>query len=271
SENAVLIISYTGYELQEVPVKEVRTFLIRMVPFARAMDSVIVVGYGRQKKESVVGAITQTTGAVLQRAGGVSNIGAALTGNVPGVITVQGTGLPGAEDPAIFIRGQGTWNGSQPLILVDGIERALSGVDIASVENISILKDASATAVFGVKGANGVVLITTKRGSEGKAAINVIANVTSKIPSRLPQKYDAYDALRIRNLAIERELEINGAYNGSDQFGPDFRFDFFPSAAIGWTITNEKFMDRQTVIGNPDLRWETVAKTNIGLDYSILR
>jgi TonB-linked SusC/RagA family outer membrane protein len=208
NENAVLVVSFVGFEEQTVPVKGLKTFLIRLAPLNRAMDNVIVVGYGKQTKQSVVGAITQTTGAVLQRAGGVSNIGAALTGNVPGVITVQGTGLPGAEDPAIFIRGQGTWNGSQPLILVDGIERALSGVDVASVESISILKDASATAVFGVKGANGVVLITTKRGSDGKAAINLTANITTKVPSRLPQKYDAYDALSIRNQAIERELGL---------------------------------------------------------------
>ncbi|HVG14746.1 MAG TPA: SusC/RagA family TonB-linked outer membrane protein, partial [Chitinophagaceae bacterium] len=151
----------------------------------------------------------QTTGKVLQRAGGVSNIGAALTGNVPGVITVQGTGMPGNEDPQIFIRGQGTWNGSAPLVLVDGIERPMNGVDIGSVESISILKDASATAVFGVKGANGVVLITTKRGVEGKANINVIVNSTMKVPSRLPDKYDSYDALRIRNMAIERELGVS--------------------------------------------------------------
>src|SRR5205085_342171 len=96
-----------------------------------------------------------------------------------------------------------------PLVLVDGIERQLSGVDIGSVESISILKDASATAVFGVKGANGVILITTKRGAEGKANINVIVNSTLKLPSRLPAKYDAYDALSIRNLAIERELALS--------------------------------------------------------------
>jgi len=211
NENAVLVVSYIGFEEQTVPVRNVRTFLIRMVSAAQAMDSVVVVGYGRQKKESLVAAITQTTGKVLQRAGGVSNIGAALTGNVPGVITVQGTGMPGMEDPQIFIRGQGTWNASGPLILVDGIRRGINGVDIGSVESISILKDASATAVFGVEGANGVILITTKRGVEGKANINIIANSTLKIPSRLPQKYDSYDALQIRNRAIERELGINPA------------------------------------------------------------
>jgi TonB-linked SusC/RagA family outer membrane protein len=210
SEKSVLVISNVGYAQQEVTVTN-QPLLIRLASQAQAMDSVVVVGYGRQRKQSVVGAISQTTGAVLQRAGGVSNIGAALTGNVPGVITVQGTGLPGAEDPTIFIRGQGTWNGSQPLVLVDGIERSLSGVDVASVESISVLKDASATAVFGVKGANGVILVTTKRGATGKANINVTVNTAMKIPSRLPQKYDAYDALTIRNQAIERELALNPA------------------------------------------------------------
>lgn len=212
NSTAVLVISYVGYTPQEISLANQNGALaIKLTASAQDMDNVIVVGYGRQKKESVVAAITQTTGKVLQRAGGVSNIGAALTGNVPGVITVQGTGMPGMEDPQIFIRGQGTWNGSAPLILVDGIERSMNGVDIGSVESISILKDAAATAVFGVKGANGVVLITTKRGVEGKANINVIVNSTLKIPSRLPQKYDSYDALRIRNLAIERELGTNPA------------------------------------------------------------
>ncbi|MDB5246909.1 MAG: TonB-dependent receptor [Segetibacter sp.] len=208
---SVLVISYVGKATQEVSLSTQNSVVITLQDNAAEMDAVVVVGYGRQKKESVVGAISQTSGKVLQRAGGVSNIGAALTGNVPGVITVQGTGMPGAEDPTIFIRGQGTWNNSGPLILVDGIERPMSGVDIGSVESISILKDASATAVFGVKGANGVVLITTKRGADGKANINVIVNSTLKIPSRLPEKYDAYDALRIRNMAIERELAISPA------------------------------------------------------------
>ena len=207
----ILIVSYVGKGLQEVNLGNQNSVVITLEDNAAEMDAVIVVGYGKQKKESVVAAISQTSGKVLQRAGGVSNIGAALTGNVPGVITIQGTGMPGLEDPQIFIRGQGTWNNAGPLILVDGIERNMNGVDIGSVESISILKDASATAVFGVKGANGVILITTKRGVSGKANINVIVNSTLKVPSRLPQKYDSYDALSIRNRAIERELGVNPA------------------------------------------------------------
>jgi TonB-linked SusC/RagA family outer membrane protein len=209
NENAILVISFVGFVQQEVAVKGGQSLLVRLSPSTQALEDVVIVGYGRQRKESVVAAITQTTGAVLQRAGGVSNIGAALTGNVPGVITIQGTGMPGLEDPQIFIRGQGTWNSPGPLVLVDGIERPMNGVDIGSVESISILKDASATAVFGVKGANGVVLITTKRGVAGKTNINVMVQSTMKLPSRLPDKYDAYDALMIRNQAIERELAVS--------------------------------------------------------------
>ena len=211
NDQAILVISYVGFIQQEIGVKGSGQISVTLLRTSQSIDNVIVVGYGRQRKESVVGSITQTTGKILQRSGGVSNIGAALTGNVPGVITIQGTGMPGLEDPQIFIRGQGTWNSSGPLILVDGIERSMNGVDIGSVESISILKDASATAVFGVKGANGVVLITTKRGVAGKANINVTVNSTMKIPSRLPEKYDAYDALTIRNQAIERELGTNPA------------------------------------------------------------
>ena len=111
----VLVISYVGKVTQEVTLGNQNSVSITLNDNATEMDAVVVVGYGRQKKESVVGAITQTTGKVLQRAGGVSNIGAALTGNVPGVITVQGTGMPGAEDPTIYIRGHGTWNNSGPL------------------------------------------------------------------------------------------------------------------------------------------------------------
>ena len=109
----------------------------------------------------MVGAITQTTGEVLKRAGGVTSIGAALTGNLPGVITTTSSGLPGEEDPKIIIRSASSWNNSEPLVLVDGIERQMNSVDINSVQSISVLKDASATAIYGVKGANGVILITT--------------------------------------------------------------------------------------------------------------
>ncbi len=173
-----------------------------------SLEELVVVGYGAQKKESVVGAIAQTKGATLAKAGGVSSIGAALTGNLPGVTTMSSTGMPGAEDPKIVIRGQTSWNGSDPLILVDGVERPMNSVDIQSVESISVLKDASATAVYGVKGANGVILITTKRGNEGRAEIGVSLNAAMKTISHLPGTEGSPEALYARNSVIERELGL---------------------------------------------------------------
>ena len=205
---SVLVISFIGMIPQEVVANSSSRLKITLADNAEQLEEVVVVGYGQQKKASVVGAITQTSGKVLERAGGVSDIGAALTGNLPGVITTASTGMPGEEQPKIVIRGVSSWNNSDPLILVDGIERPMNSVDISSVQSISVLKDASATAVYGVKGANGVILITTKRGNEGRAKIDIGVNMTTKMASKLPGKYDAYDALMLRNAAIENELGI---------------------------------------------------------------
>ena len=207
SENSVVVFSYVGMVTKEVKVGKKRVFNITLSE-DNQLNEVIVVGYGQQKKASVVGAITQTTGKVLERAGGVSDIGSALAGNLPGVITTSSSGMPGEEDPKIVIRGVSSWNSSDPLVLVDGIERPMSSVDIHSVQSISVLKDASATAVYGVKGANGVILITTKRGTEGKAKISASASSAMKLVSKLPQTYGSADALYYVNQAVRHELGL---------------------------------------------------------------
>lgn len=209
SSDAVLVFTSIGYATQEIQANQLSVINVTLMSDINTLSEVVVVGYGEQKKESVVGSITQTTGAVLQRAGGVSNVGSALTGNLPGVITMSSTGMPGEEDPMIIIRAASSWNNRQPLILVDGVERPMQGIDVNSVESISVLKDASATAVFGVKGANGVILITTKRGKEGAAKIEVTGSATMKTASKLPNKFDSYDALMARNVAIEHELGVS--------------------------------------------------------------
>lgn len=206
NSNPVLVVSFIGMITQEVRVRGNKLIHITLQDDNVQLSEVVVVGYGQQKKESVVGAIAQTTSKVLERTGGVSSLGQALTGNLPGVITMTTTGKPGEEDPQITIRGVTSWNGSDPLVLVDGVERPMSSVDINSVASISVLKDASATAVFGVRGANGVILITTKRGEEGKATININLSTTLKTYSKLPKLLDSYDALMLRNRVIEGEL-----------------------------------------------------------------
>ena len=219
SEQSVIVFSYVGMTTREVRVGKQRKFNVTLADDTQ-LEEVVVVGYGQQKKASVVGAITQTTGAVLERAGGVSDIGSALTGNLPGVITTSSSGMPGEEDPQIVIRGVSSWNSSSPLVLVDGIERPMSSVDIHSVQSISVLKDASATAVYGVKGANGVILITTKRGSEGRAKISASASTAIKLVSKLPKTYGSADALYYVNQAIRHELGLQpsswGSINSTD-------------------------------------------------------
>src|SRR5699024_61489 len=170
------------------------------------LDEIVVVGFGQQRKESVVGAIAQTTSKVLERTGGVTRLGQALTGNLPGVVTLTTTGKPGEEDPDIIIRGVSTWNSSEPLVLVDGIERPMSSIDINSVATISVLKDAYVAAVFGVRDSNGVIVITTKRGEEGKA--NIDSNISTALTtySKLPELIDSYDALMLRIKVIQYEL-----------------------------------------------------------------
>ena len=211
SESATLVFSYVSMTTREFKVGKRRVFNVVLEDNSQ-MNEVVVVGYGQQKKLSLVGAITQTTGEVLERSAGIGSVGSALTGNLPGVVTIASSGQPGEEDPRIYIRGAAAWNqDAQPLILVDGVKRDIKSVDITSVATVSVLKDASATAVYGVEGANGVILITTKRGQEGKARIDVGFNATLKAVSKLPRKYDSYDGYMYRNQAIEHELALGGA------------------------------------------------------------
>src|SRR5690606_25325354 len=118
-EGTALVIGYVGMVTKEVDIRGKSSVTVVLESDMAQLSEVVVVGYGTQKRESVVAAVTQTTGKVLERAGGVSSIGAALTGNVPGVITSASTGMPGEEDPQILIRGRSTWNNTSPLILVD--------------------------------------------------------------------------------------------------------------------------------------------------------
>ena len=208
-EGAVVVFSSVGYATQEITIENQSVVDVTMTPDLQQLEEIVIVGYGQQNKKSVVGSIVQASNEVLQRTGGVANLGQALTGQLPGVTTIQNTGEPGADDPTILIRGQSTWNNAQPLILVDGIERRMNDIDMSEVENVSVLKDASATAVFGVKGAEGVILITTKRGRKGKPQLEVGYNVALKSITKLPEKLNSFDGLSYRNRAIEHELSIN--------------------------------------------------------------
>ncbi len=207
SNETNLKISYIGYVSKEIKLEDQTDLKVTLSEVRGSLDEVVVVGYGTQKKESVVGAISTVKGDVMLQSGGVSTVGQALQGKLPGVTALYTNGQPGSNEMKIFIRGLSSWNAIDgPLILVDGIERDMNSLDLNEIEDISVLKDASATAVYGVKGANGVILLTTKRGKAGKAQFSVSGNTTYKSISRVPKKYDSYDAMMVSNEAIQREL-----------------------------------------------------------------
>lgn len=182
-KNVTLVFSFIGLETQEIPLKNQDVINVTMKTSSQEINDVVVVGYGQQKKASVVGSITQTKGEELLKAGSVTTISEALTGLMPGVSTMQAAGQPGSTAANILIRGRSSWTDSSPLMLVDGVERDFNDLDPNEVESISVLKDASATAVYGVKAANGVILVTTKHGRKGETKIQFSANVGIKSPT----------------------------------------------------------------------------------------
>jgi len=167
------------------------------------LEEMVVVGYGTQKKESVVASIATMKATGLKQTP-ASNIGIALAGRLPGLTVLQRSGAPGAEQMEFYVRGRSTTNEQRPLLLVDGVERDFTALDPHEIETISILKDASATAVYGVRGANGVILVTTRRGMVGKPVIDITMEQTWQSPTRLPKMVSAYDYALLRNQVAEQ-------------------------------------------------------------------
>ncbi|WP_186826900.1 TonB-dependent receptor [Seonamhaeicola algicola] len=192
SKNAILTVSFLGFETKEVPVNNQSQIKIVLKENLSELDEVVVVGFGSQKKETVVGSITQAKGEELLRAGNVGTVSEALSGLMPGVSTMQAAGQPGATQANITIRGQSTWTNNDPLFVVDGVERDFNDIDPNEIESISVLKDASATAVFGVKAANGVVVITTKRGKKGETKVSITSSWGIKEPTMNTNYYADY-------------------------------------------------------------------------------
>jgi TonB-linked SusC/RagA family outer membrane protein len=199
---SVIEFSFIGFETKQISVNSQSVINVKMNSISTDLDDVVVVAYGKQKKISVTGAITALSGEQLSRSPSV-NIANTIAGQITGVSTVQFSGRPGADDPSIFIRGLASLSEdrSQPLIIVDGVERPFTGLDPDEIESFSILKDASATAVYGVRGANGVVIVTTKRGTKGKAAITAGYSYGLQEPTRLLDFADSYTYGRVHNNA----------------------------------------------------------------------
>jgi len=198
--SAVLKLSYIGYQSQELPLNGQTTVLTAMQSLANDLGDVVVVAYGqRQKKIETLGA--QSTLNVTELKQPVANITTVLAGRVSGLVGVQRSGEPGRDNADIWIRGIATMSNSTPLVLVDGVERSFNNIDPNDIESFTILKDASSTSVFGVRGANGVILITTKKGRPGRTDISLDFYTGLTNFTRLPETADGVAYMQMANEA----------------------------------------------------------------------
>ena len=178
------------------------------------LEDVVIVGYGQQKKESVVASMSTIGPAELHVSSRSLNNN--IAGKISGVIAVQRSGEPGWDDAQFWIRGVSSYaGGTDPLVLVDGVPRSMSDIDVDEIESFTVLKDASATAVYGAEGANGVILVTSKRGKQQKTRVNVSAQYGISTPMRVPSLLNSYDYLSLYN-----EAQWNDAGNPQVGFQP---------------------------------------------------
>ena len=213
----VIQVSYIGYITQEDNITGQSHVKIILEEDAKILEAVVVIAYGTQKKVTVTGALSSIgTKEILKSP--VPNIAHALAGNLPGLSAIQYSGQPGADDPTIFIRGIGSLDAARatPLFMVDGVERSFTRLDPNEIESITVLKDASATAVFGVRGANGVILVTTKRGQAGVTRISASTSASIQHPMRVLDYADSYDYAVMYNEAQRND----GVSEGDLAFKP---------------------------------------------------
>lgn len=201
SPSSKLSISYIGYVTQTVEVKRQKHLQIVLLENSELLEEVVVVGYGSQKKVSVTGAVASVQTKELKQSSS-ANLSNALAGRLPGLTAIQTSGQPGKDDVTLYLRGASTTNGSSPLIMIDGVPRDnISSLDPNEIASVSILKDASATAVFGVRGANGVIMITTRRGEVGKQELNITADYSIQSFITRPDRIHSWEFAKLRNQA----------------------------------------------------------------------
>ncbi len=193
-----LVVSYVGYKSQEIALKGQTTLDIHLDVDAGALDEVVVVGYGVQKKATLTGSVSSVGGEDIKKVS-AANLSNTLAGKTAGIIANTRSGEPGEDGATITIRGKGTLGDTSPLIIVDGIaDRSFSRLNPDDIESISVLKDASA-AIYGARAANGVILVTTKRGKEGKVKVSYNGSYTTAQPTRIPKMLSSYQYATYRN------------------------------------------------------------------------
>jgi TonB-linked SusC/RagA family outer membrane protein len=237
--NSTLVISSVGFSTQEIKLGTNSNISVQLQSSANTMEDVVVVGYGTQRKATMTGSVSQVSGTQIAKSP-AANVTASLQGRLPGLTAIQRNGQPGRDDANLLIRGGGTLNDNSPLIIIDGVQRSLIGrLNPEDIESISVLKDASA-AIYGARGANGVILVTTKSGSKGKADFTFTYKRALSEPTKIPDVLDA---------ATFAEVYNEGAYYRSGR-NPNYWNNPQYSAA-----TIQKFRDGSDPILFPNTDW----------------
>lgn len=226
---AVLQFSYIGYMTREITVKDQSVLSIKLSEDTQALNEVVVVGYGVQRKVTTTGAVTKLEGDDLNKMT-VVNVTKALQGMSPGITIVDRGGAPGSDDPEIYLRGVGTTGNANPLVLVDGIEMSLSQIPSSEIDNISVLKDAASASIYGSRAAHGVILVTTKRGKEGKVRLSYDGSIGFQDRAVKAEQVSAREYMSMVNEALINsggsskytEEDILATENGSDPFNHSF-------------------------------------------------
>lgn len=199
-----LTFNFLGYETKEVNVGKKTVIDVKMQPATSMIEETVVVAFGEQRKAAMSSAVSTVKADEIVKSP-VSNISNAVAGRIPGLVSMQASGQPGSDESTLYIRGAGTWNDAEPLYVIDGVERNQAQflrIDPTEIESFSILKDAAATAVYGSKGANGVILVTTKRGDEGRPKVTFNSSITLNQPTRVPTYLNSCESLTLYNEAL---------------------------------------------------------------------
>ena len=241
-EGDVLVITSLGYNNLEVVITAENNLTIQLVQSTALLDEIIIVGYGAQKKVNLTGSVVTIKSEDMVK-NSTGNVSSALSGRLAGVTTIQSSGEPGSDISTIRIRGLSSLNSSAPLILVDGIPRALNNINVNDIESITVLKDAAAAAIYGMRASNGVVLVTTKRG-KGKTKLNVNVYSGLQTPTRMPNFLDSFNYATLLNEANVND-GVPESYTPEDlqKFRDGSSPDTHPNTDwIGETLANSSAM-----------------------------
>jgi TonB-linked SusC/RagA family outer membrane protein len=263
---ATFVFTYVGFTTQEVPINGRNSINVTLKEESKSLEEVVVVGYGVQKKETVTGSVATVKGVDLQKSPTV-NLSNAIAGRMPGVIAMQSSGEPGFDGSALRIRGSNTLGNNDALVVIDGVPARAGGferLNPADIENISVLKDAAA-AIYGARAANGVILVTTRRGKTGSPQLSYSFNQGYSQPTRVPEMSDALQFAELRN-----ELDLYGlpvdqwgsAWTSFKQTGSYTRPDGSVTTATFKPEDFEKFRNGSDPWGHPNTDWYGAAFKN---------